>query len=194
MRKTLSIIGIVAALALPLSVPTQIDAQTISAPTLETNSSGAFLAGPAIDLLKSLSKATNWGVSGFGIYRPASGASKATFGGGAVALYNISPYVATGVGIDMLDNQTTMPSGQVQFQAPFRIGGTNGVLLRPFAFTGIATPISGLGNNNGSVVGLFGAGLGVKIYGGFNAYYAIEDRTGQPAPWHLLGAAYSASF
>jgi hypothetical protein len=162
---------------------------------LDTNTTPPTLSGPFIDFLGSLSTATNWGVATFAIYSPRGGSDgKGSAGMGAVALYNISPYVATGVGIDWLDNDVTMPSGQIQFQAPFRIGGTNGVVVRPFAFTGVATPIAGAGHDNGSVVGLIGAGLGVKLWGGLNAFYAIEQRTGQESVWNLFGLAYSVSF
>jgi hypothetical protein len=162
---------------------------------LQTNVTGTpFLSGPLTDLLSTMSTATNWGVAGFGIYMPKSDAHKAAYGMGALFLYNINPYVAAGVGIDWLDNQTTMPSGQLQLQAPLHIGGTNGITVTPFAFTGVATPVSGMGDNNGSVVGLFGAGLSVKLYGGLQGFYAIEQRTGQPAVWNLIGLAFSKAF
>jgi hypothetical protein len=157
---------------------------------LNTNSTGPFLSGPGMDLLSTLSIATNWGVATFGIMEPASSGHKAAYGVGAVALYNINTYMASGIGIDWLDNQTTMPSGQFQLQLPFLIGGTNGVQATPFAFTGVATPISGGGPG---LVGLFGAGLDVKIYGGFGAFYATEKRTGQPALWQLFGVRYSVA-
>lgn len=162
---------------------------------LDTNTSPPTLSGPFIDMLGSLSTATNWGIATFGIYTPKTDKpGKAGLGAGAVALYNITPYVATGVGIDWLNDDVTMPSAQVQFQAPLRIGGTNGVVVRPFAFTGVATPVAGMGDDNGNVVGIIGAGLGVKIWKGLNIFYGIEQRTGQPAPWQLFGAAYSISF
>ena len=75
-----------------------------------------------------------------------------------------------------------------------RIGGTNGVVLTPFAFTGVATPVAGMGSENGSVVGLFGAGVSVRIYGGWQGFYAIEQRTGQPALWNLFGVGWSKAF
>lgn len=162
---------------------------------LDTNSTPPTLSGPFIDFVGSLATATNWGVATFGIYAPKSDNGKGTAGAGAVALYNITPYLATGIGIDWLEGgNVTMPSAQVQFQAPLRIGGTNGVLLRPFAFTGVATPVAGMGKDNGNVIGLVGAGMGVKIWKGFNAFYAIEQRTEQEGPWHLFGVAYSISF
>ncbi len=164
---------------------------------LNTNTNPPTIEGPFIDFLGTLSTMTNWGIAGFGIYAPKSTSttkSGSSVGAGAVLLYNINSYVATGVGIDWLDNDITMPSAQVQFQAPFRVGGTNGITFRPFAFTGVATPIAGEGENNRTVAGIIGAGLGVKIYKGFNAFYAIEQRTGQDSVWHLGGLAYSISF
>jgi hypothetical protein len=166
------------------------------APTLSSNATTLSLSGPFMDMVGSLTVATNWGVAGGAIYAPHTQPNgKGSVGGFGVLLYNINDYVATGVGIDWLEgNGLTMPNGQVQFQAPLRIGGTNGIVLRPFAFTGIATPISGQDVEHGQVVGLFGAGLGVKLYGGLNAFYAIEQRTGQPGPWNLFGIAFSKSF
>jgi hypothetical protein len=161
-------------------------------PVLTTNATGVpFLSGPGMDLLESISTWTNWGVATFGIYEPASAGHKASCGCGAVALYNIATWAAAGIGIDWLDNQTTMPSCQFQLQAPFLLGGTNGVQVTPFAFTGVATAIGGSGGNNADVAGLFGAGVDVKISGGFGAFYAIEQRTGQPALWNLIGLRYS---
>jgi hypothetical protein len=160
--------------------------------TLNTNTS-PLLSGPFVDILDKLTTATNWGVAAFGIYTPNSTTTgKKAYGAGAVFLYNINSYVATGLGIDWLENDVTMPSGQIQFQAPLKIA--NSLTLTPFVFTGIATPISGDCYNNGQVVGLFGAGLGAKVYDGFNVFYAIEQRTGQNSPWSLFGIAYSKWF
>lgn len=186
MKKTL--FSLLAVCALALSGYSQV---------LNTNTNPPTIDGPFIDFLGSLSTWTNWGIATFGIYTPQSKSTTKTgtsFGAGAVALYNISPYVATGIGIDWLDNDITMPSAQVQFQAPFRVGGTNGIVFRPFAFTGVATPVAGEGENNLEVAGLIGAGIGVKIVKGLNVFYAIEQRTGQDSVWHLFGLAYSKSF
>jgi uncharacterized membrane protein (DUF441 family) len=186
-------------LTLTLALSVHAQSVTITNPVvgLETNLVGnPFLSGPLVDLLHSLSTATNWGVAAGGIYTASTPNHNGSSGGAfLVALYNITPWVATGIGVDWLDrNGVTMPSAQVQFQAPLLIGGTNGVMVRPFGFTGIATSISGLGNENGTVQGLFGAGLGVKVFKHFDAFYAIEVRTGFSDPWNLLGVAYSLEF
>jgi len=154
--------------------------------TLETNSATAFLSGPLVDLFGNLSSATNWGAAVFGIE------SGGSYGAGAVLLYNVTKVVATGVGLDYIakggEKQVTMPSAQIQFQTEITLASK--VTLRPFAFTGVATPISGKGPDNGSVVGIFGAGTGVKIYGNLSAFYAIEERTGESNPWNLFGLSY----
>ena len=156
---------------------------------LDTNPPIPILDGPLIDFLGQLANATNWGLATFAI---AANQQDSKLGAGGMIMYNINPWVATGVGIDWLDGELTVPSAQFQFQAPLRIGGSRGVLLRPFAFTGVALPIAD--DADAPVAGLIGAGLGIKIYKGFNAFYAIEYRTGQPGHWQLFGLAWSAAF
>jgi hypothetical protein len=200
MKTNIRRIGLITLLTAALALPALVSGQQLYTkdasgdflPVLATNSVGVpFLSGPGMDLLESIGTWTNWGVATFGIYEPASAGHKASFGAGALALYNLAGWAATGIGIDYMNNQTTEPSAQFQLQAPFFLGGTNGVQVTPFAFTGIATPIGGSGAGNASVVGLFGAGLDVKISGGFGVFYAIEQRTGQPALWNLIGLRYS---
>lgn len=151
--------------------------------TVGTNDSGPFLSGTLVDLVGDLSAATNLSAAVFGIE------SGGHYGGGALLLYNVTKSVATGIGVDYLhksnDKQVTMPSCQFQFQTDITIASK--VTLRPFVFTGVATPISGKGSDNGSAVGLFGAGTGITIYKNLAAFYALEDRTGEPKPWNIFG-------
>lgn len=164
---------------------------------LNTNVNPPVLSGPFIDFLGSLATATNWGVATFGIYTPRSSnqnKSGGVWGVGAVALYNFNEYMGAGAGIDYLDNHVTMPSAQFQLQAPFRVGGTNGVTFRPFGFTGIAIPVGGEGDDNGTVAGIIGAGMAVDIWKGFKGFWGIEQRTGQPAPWQIFGLEWSKDF
>lgn len=165
---------------------------------LNTNTNPPTISGPFIDFLGTLTTATNWGVTMFGIYTPKSSNPEKHGGGvwgvGALALYNFNQYMGAGVGIDWLDNEVTMPSAQFQVQAPFRIGGTNGIIIRPVAFTGVSIPVAGDSPDNGTVEGLVGAGLALDIYKGFKVFYAIEQRTGQPASWQLFGVEWSKSF
>jgi hypothetical protein len=162
--------------------------------TLNTNTS-PLLSGPFVDILDKLTTATNWGVAVFSLQTPHSKSTgNPAWGGGALFLYNFNSYFGAGLGIDYMDGNTTMPSAQMQLSAPLYVGGTNGVRVTPFGFTGIATPISGADYQNGSPVGIFGAGLGVRITGGLNAFYAIEQRTGEPSLWNVFGLTWSKSF
>ena len=188
MRKNiLTLIGLWAALtAFSQTAPTQPTAPAQPAApakadpvTLNTNS--LSLEGPLITLLGNLSTATNLAITAYGIYdtAPKPGADSAGFG--LTALYNITPWAATGVGMEFMNGDVWMPSGQVQLQAPFTIGGK--VTLIPFGFTGVATPVSGRAADNGTAVGIFGAGLAARIYtssGGahLSIFTAISKWTG----------------
>lgn len=156
---------------------------------LNTNTSPPTLSGPFIDALGLLSTATNLSVAPYGLYRTSDGRA----GGGIAALYNITPNFASGVGLDMMDSQLWMPSGQVQFQLPLVIAGT--VTTTPFGYTGLSTPIGGAGDDNGTAVGIFGAGLGLKLLGDtqgrhLSLFYSIEHRTGFDGEWMRFGLYY----
>lgn len=149
-----------------------------------TNTSPPMLQGPLIDLAATLSTATNWAVAPYAIYD--TGTKKA--GAGVTALYNLNANFATGVGLDYLNSEVWLPSGQVQFQAPIIIAQK--VTLIPFGFTGIATPVSGKGSSNGSAVGLFGAGMALKINSHLDIFGAISKWTGFEGEKYYGGIAY----
>jgi hypothetical protein len=187
MKKTLSIIGLTLALVASASAQT----------TVNTNSGTPVLSGPGVDFINSLTTWTNWGVAGGMIYAPqgrvdSAGKVHSTYGAFVTALYNITPWLASGIGLDYLDSNVTMPSFQTQIQVPFTIAGS--VTVTPFGFAGVYTPISGREGDNGNAGGLFGAGLAVNIVSGLKAVYAIENRTNERGPWHLFGLAYSKAF
>lgn len=196
----------IATLAIALACLTASSAEIITATPEQPLTSGTWepvtldpntplLSGPFVEVLDKLTTATNWGVAIFSLQTPRSKSTgKPAWGGGALFLYNFNDYFGAGLGIDNMDGNTTMPSAQMQLSAPLFIGGTNGLRVTPFGFTGIATPVSGTDYDNGSPVGIFGAGLGVRIVGGLNAFYAIEQRTGEPSLWNVFGLTWSKSF
>lgn len=194
MKRILLSIGLLGLLALPAfgQYFTTNSAGAFIPITLNTNGgSGPFFSGPIVDVLKDLSTATNWGFGAFSIIRPKAGNNPMALGGGAVALYNFNKFVGTGVGVDVLNNRVTMPSAQFQLQAPINLGGTNGVRATFFGLTGIATSVAGQGDDNYTVVGLFGGGLDVRIYKGLGLFYCAEYRTGEPTLWHLVGVRWA---
>jgi hypothetical protein len=159
--------------------------------SLTNSTPSPFFSGPMADLVSTVTTATNLGFATFGIYMPSTSSHKAAAGFGVLGMFNFNNYIGAGIGLDMLDNQVTMPNCQVQLQAPLVIGGVGGVTVTPLVFTGAATPVGGMGQQNGSAVGLFGGGLDVKVWGGFGAFIAAEQRTEQPAVWVIGGVRWS---
>jgi hypothetical protein len=82
------------------------------------------------------------------------------FGGGAALGYHLSDYLVPTLRIDVLDGVITMPSGSAQIQ--YQIKLSQNLSITPFAVGGIATPIMGRGTQNGSAVGIMGAGAAIK--------------------------------
>lgn len=177
MKKLIAIALITIGLA--LSAPAQ---------TLNTNTETPTLEGPFIDLLTSISTWTNLTLGAYGIYDTGTKAG----GAGVVALYNATPFIAGGVGLQYLNDELWMPSGQVQFQAPFTIAGK--VKVTPLAFTGIGTPIAGGGDrnfaDNHSVVGIFGAGLAVRTTEHLDLFVAAAKWTSFEGEQWYFGLAY----
>lgn len=126
----------------------------------QTNTNPPAISGPAADLIQFMGKGSNWLTAVYGI-RADNQASKYDWGAGIALGYRLNDYVVPTMRIDWLKNQLWMPSADLQLQAPITL--FNKVTLIPFGFTGIATPIGGAGDNNGSVVGLFGAGAAIRL-------------------------------
>jgi hypothetical protein len=144
-----------------LLLPAPLKAQTNSAPgpivSINTSNVVPTLQGIGMDLLDQLSYATNWAVAPFMIYDEGSH----QFGGGLAGIYNITPALGAMIRLDYLNQEVWMPSASLQFQAPITIASN--VTVIPFGFTGIATPLGGAGKNNGTAVGMFGAGVDLSF-------------------------------
>lgn len=141
MKKLITTIGVAAMLATA-------NAQDTNTPS--------FIASP----LWGAVTGTNFMFATYGI----SGrdeAGKSVFGGGVGLIYNFSQFAGAVVRLDAMDHQVWMPNGNFQLQAPVTLFGK--LTAVPFIFTGIATPIGGKGGHNGEVVGIFGAGLAVRL-------------------------------
>jgi hypothetical protein len=143
---------------------------------LNTNTTPPTLEGPGLELIQFLSQGSNWIVAPYGIYDDGS----KQFGAGIGAFYEVSSFFLVGMRLDGLGNDTGwelwMPSGQVQLQAPFMLFGK--VKVTPFGFGGIATPLSGQGDENGTPVGIFGAGLAVGVYKNLHLVADVEEWVG----------------
>lgn len=160
---------------------------TANAQTNTTNTVTTGLGEPADKIIQFLSVGSNWMVAPYGIIgHDAEGNS--TAGGGIGAFYKLNEYAATGLRLDYLDGSLWMPSANFQLQLPLKLAGKIEVI--PFAITGIASPLSGKGADNGSAVGIFGAGLAARISKHWDIVYDIEKWTSFQGAQHRFGALY----
>lgn len=130
--------------------------QTVQPVSLNTNTSPPTLSGPLIDVMGALATATNWVVAPFGTYSEAD----SKYGGGIAAVYNITEAVGSMFRFDYLDRNFNMVSASMELQQPIVIAGK--LKVTTFAFSGIATTVGGAGTENGTVQGVFGAGMDFK--------------------------------
>ncbi len=149
---------------------------------------GAVVGGPAGEVLQFLTVGSNWIVAPYAIY---DAGTKKT-GGGVAGLYRVSDFVYTGLRLDYIGKELWMPSCQVQLQAPFRI--MQKVEVIPFVTAGLATPLSGKGADNGSAVGIFGAGLAMKVSKNVGVFYEVEEWTGFKGNQHRGGVYFKMGF
>jgi len=131
-----------------------------------TTPSVPLFQGPLVNVVNNVSVLSNLTFAPYAIYDTGTKSS----GGGLLILYNVVQWAAGGIGIQYLNKELWMPSAQLQLQAPLTIAGV--FTATPFAFTGVGTPVAGGGNgfgSNGSAIGIFGAGLSIKLFGDFNS-------------------------
>ena len=107
------------------------------------------------------------------------------YGAGVGVFYKMSDFALTGMRLDYVDNELTMPSMNVQLQLPIKAFGK--VTVTPFVVSGIATPLSGRGEDNGEVVGIIGSGLAVGITKNLGVVYDLEKWTTFDGTQHRFG-------
>lgn len=133
-------------------------------------------------LLNFLSaSSTNWYVAPYAIYV----SDTDSFGGGLAAAYSFSPYILSVLRVDYLDGKAWMPSGSLQLQLPIKL--MDKVTVTPFAFAGIATPLSGRDEDNGTATGIAGSGLATRFTQHLGLVYDIEMWSGWSGPQHRFG-------
>lgn len=115
-------------------------------------------------ILDHLSAGSNWIVAAGGTIASGGtvdGSPKKVpnqYGGWVAGLYEINPYVLSGLRLDYLENSIYMPSFQAQLQLPLFNGR-----VTPFALSGLATAIGGKAKENGEAIGIFGVGAAFRI-------------------------------
>jgi hypothetical protein len=155
--------------------------QTNTVTVTDTNPPQPFISGPLADLFNFAKNGSNFIIAPYAIFAQSSG-SKFGAGAGLALGYHINEFVVPTMRLDYLNKQLFMPSASLQLQAPVTLFGKLTVI--PFGFSGIATPISGAGANNGSVVGIFGAGGAVRLdFLGSGAFWQHTDVVGDYELW-----------
>jgi hypothetical protein len=164
--------AVLAGLVLLLSVFSA-GAQTNSAPAESVTNTPPLVSGPALKAFEFFTaSSSNWMVAPYAIYDSGS----KSFGGGLGVGYKLSDYVVPTMRLDWVDSQLWMPSADLQLQLPVTFFGK--VTAIPFAFAGIATPISGAGEGNGAAVGMFGTGLAVRLSSRIDLIGDVEKWSG----------------
>jgi len=129
----------------------------------QTNTSPKLL-GFLTDLGSGLAKATNWTVAPYLTYAPDA---PRKYGGGLLAVYDVTENIGVGSGIDWLGSFNLI-SGNVTLKVPLhpleKLGGNwTNVVMTPIGIAGLGTPVGGADADNGNLSTIAGAGMGVKL-------------------------------
>lgn len=123
----------------------------------------------------TLGSVSNWSAYPYFTYAPDS---PKKYGGGALAIYNVTQNFGAGIGIDWLGG-FNMVNGNVSLKLPthpFTFLGWSNVTVTPFGIAGIGTPMGGAGKANGNVSTIAGAGTAIDLFlvKGFQASIGYE--------------------
>lgn len=157
---------------------------SLAAPGLlaQTATNNPIVDSPIFQFLSQSS--TNWFVAPYGIATTTGN----KYGAGIAVGYKLSDYVAPVMRLDDIDGTLWMPSASLQLQVPIIIMGK--VTVIPFSFAGIATPLAGAGNLNGSAVGIFGAGAAFRLSSRFDVVGDVEKWSNFPGQQIRFGFLY----
>lgn len=108
-----------------------------------------------------------------------------SYGAGIGAFYKLSDYALTGMRLDYVNSELVMPSVNVQLQLPIKVA--NKLTVTPFAVSGLATPLDGRGSDDGTAVGILGAGVAVSVTKKIGVVYDIESWTSFDGTQHRFG-------
>lgn len=138
---------------------------------------------PATRIIEFLSSGSNWMAASYGTWSP----SEKKYGAGLAGLCKINDFAVTGLRLDYYDGDVWMPSVNFQLQAPFRVGDRR---VTPFIVGGLATPLSGKGDDNGAAVGIIGFGVAVELTKKVSLVTDVEKWTRYDGQQYRLGLLY----
>lgn len=122
------------------------------------------------------------------------------WGFGAAALYRVNTHAFVGMRLDWLADSFWSPSAAVNLEADVQLfPGSLNLNLTPFALSGVAVPIAGVGDKNGAPSAIVGGGIYATIWrptenASLQVFYAYERWVGLNADVHRPGAAFTFRF
>ena len=183
----MAVIGLAALLA-GMTVQAQLITNNgvVYAPVVQASTNGNALTQAAEAIWDNLKSATNYAIAPYATYAPKA---PTQFGGGVLAIYNVSQYFGAGVGADWLGG-FNLVSGNIQLKLPTHplssLGGNwANIEVTPFAIGGIGTPFSGAGAANGGISTIEDAGLQIKFGHLWGGQFGVEGTYGR---WTGSGA------
>jgi hypothetical protein len=188
MKKALILATAIGLLAFTSTAPAQ-NTQTVyvtnnSYINLDLGTNGMpFLSGPVTKVFEFLGQGSNYMIAPYGIVTSAG-----KCGGGIAVGYKVSEFVVPMLRADYLDGTLFMPSASLQLQAPITLTGKFTTI--PFAFAGIATPLAGKGIDNGTAVGIFGAGMAARVSTHCDIVFDVEKWSGFSGQQYRFGVLY----
>lgn len=172
---------------------------TIFVLTISVNAQTNWLKS-AITFEQGVAEAKAITIAAYPGYAPGltvDGVSK-PWGFGIAAIYPLGQNLFTGIRGDFLGGSFFAASADVGLKADVQFCGFN---ITPFAITGVVSPITGAGKNNGEVGAIIGGGFTANVWKsksgrqGVNLFYEIEHWTLYPGvAIHRPGVAYSLKF
>jgi hypothetical protein len=152
----------------------------VYAPVATPSTNGSALSLAASTLWANVKSATNYAIAPYATYAPKA---PTKWGGGVLAIYNVSQYFGGGAGIDWLGG-FNLVSGDIQLKLPTHplsaLGGNWATFeATPFVIGGIGTPFSGAGTANGGISTIEDVGLQFKFGHLWGGQFGVEGTYGK---------------
>jgi len=138
------------------------------------------------DTLQWIAQGTNFIVVPYGIVT--TGNNKYDAGGGVALAYSISEYFVAGMRMEYLNKAFYQASFNSQLQIPITLFGK--VTVVPFVLGGVAVPFGGSANDPGSVQGIAGAGMAVRLSKKVDLIWDLEKWSATPGQQYRFGIGY----
>ena len=185
MKKLSTLIGATLLAVAVTNAQTDTNLPVVNVPPVATN---GVTPGFLTDVLTFFSQGTNFIVVPYGIVT-AGNNNKYGGGGGLALAYEVSQYFNSGMRIEYLNKAFYQGSFTTQLQVPIKL--FNKVTVVPFILGGVAVPFGGgTENNAGTVQGIAGTGLAIRLSSRWDILGDIEKWSATPGRQYRFGFGY----